>query len=295
MTRRPGSSHASDEELLQLADRECSPRRAAKLREHLAQCDPCQERMVALESTLAAFVSLHEGRIHDGQAPSSNLGGRAALKSRLAEARRSDPRPHSWLPTEILRRQLAAACLALLLVGGSLWAMRGLLLRPSASDELAIALPRRRLTPGATRAVRVEQLCSAQEPEGLPPLNATLEQQVFREYGLPVSSHHRYELDYLITPELGGATDVQNLWPEPYASTSWNAHVKDQLEDHLHDLVCAGKLPLATAQSEIAANWIEAYKRYFHTDVPLSGAASVAWAKTADDPREIEPGEVPAL
>ena len=27
-----------------------------------------------------------------------------------------------------------------------------------------------------------------------------------------------YELDYLITPELGGAPTVQNLWPQRYAS-----------------------------------------------------------------------------
>jgi len=38
-----------------------------------------------------------------------------------------------------------------------------------------------------------------------------------------------YEVDYLITPELGGATDIRNLWP--YGDTVWNAHVKDQLED----------------------------------------------------------------
>jgi hypothetical protein len=27
---------------------------------------------------------------------------------------------------------------------------------------------------------------------------------------------------------------------------------------------------LATAQHEIATNWIEAYKKYFHTDRPLA-------------------------
>ena len=30
----------------------------------------------------------------------------------------------------------------------------------------------------------------------------------------------------------------------------------------LHNLVCAGKLDLKTAQREIASNWIEAYQKY---------------------------------
>jgi hypothetical protein len=42
------------------------------------------------------------------------------------------------------------------------------------------------------------------------------------------------------------------------------------LEDHLRNLVCDGQLDLATAQREIATNWIEAYKKYFHTDRPLT-------------------------
>lgn len=45
--------------------------------------------------------------------------------------------------------------------------------------------------------------------------------------------------------------------------------MKDDLEDHLRDLVCEGQLDLATAQREIAGNWIEAYKKYFHTEIPL--------------------------
>jgi hypothetical protein len=36
--------------------------------------------------------------------------------------------------------------------------------------------------------------------------------------------------------------------------------VKDALEGKLHKLVCAGELDLKTAQSEIAPDWIEAYK-----------------------------------
>lgn len=59
------------------------------------------------------------------------------------------------------------------------------------------------------------------------------------------------ELDHLIPLELGGSSDVRNLWPEPPPSPN----PKDQVESQRHDLVCAAVwhprsayLPLAEAQ-----------------------------------------------
>jgi hypothetical protein len=46
--------------------------------------------------------------------------------------------------------------------------------------------------------------------------------------------------------------------------------VKDALENRLRDMVCDGSLDLTEAQVEISSNWIAAYKKYFHTDKPLS-------------------------
>jgi hypothetical protein len=57
---------------------------------------------------------------------------------------------------------------------------------------------------------------------------------------------------------------------------TWNAHVKDTLEEHLHEMVCAGKLDLSTAQRDIAMDWIAAYKKYFQTDRPLSERSDLA-------------------
>jgi hypothetical protein len=98
----------------------------------------------------------------------------------------------------------------------------------------------------------------------------SLRQEIFQEYGLVNASANDYEIDYLIAPGLGGAEDIRNLWPEPYTSATWNARIKDDLEEHLHQLVCAGKVDLSTAQRDIASDWIVAYKKYFHTDRPLS-------------------------
>ena len=77
-----------------------------------------------------------------------------------------------------------------------------------------------------------------------------------------------YEVDHLISLELGGSNSVRNLWPEPY-DIHWNAHVKDALENRLHSLVCDGTVSMETAQKAISTNWINAYKTYFHTDQPL--------------------------
>ena len=54
----------------------------------------------------------------------------------------------------------------------------------------------------------------------------------------------------------------------PYSAV-WNARVKDALEEHLHEMVCAGELTLPAAQRDISKDWIATYKRYFHTDRPV--------------------------
>ncbi|HEV7184429.1 MAG TPA: hypothetical protein VGN33_08015, partial [Leifsonia sp.] len=47
---------------------------------------------------------------------------------------------------------------------------------------------------------------------------------------------------------------------EPYAGAD-GARTKDKIENKLHDLVCSGQLPLATAQHAIATNWWAAFRR----------------------------------
>jgi hypothetical protein len=70
---------------------------------------------------------------------------------------------------------------------------------------------------------------------------------------------------------------------EPSTDSTWNAHVKDVMEEHLHKMVCAGKLDLATAQRDIATDWIAAYKRYFHTETPLSVRSALIQSEALAD------------
>ena len=62
--------------------------------------------------------------------------------------------------------------------------------------------------------------------------------------------------------ELGGSNQQRNLWPEPEGKSEKGYPRKDQLENHLHALVCAGQIRLTTAQHAIATNWATAYTHY---------------------------------
>lgn len=85
---------------------------------------------------------------------------------------------------------------------------------------------------------------------------------VCRVYGL---KPHCYgvdtnEIDHLISRELAGADDPENLWPQPYNQHP-GAHEKDAVENWLHKQVCAGNISLAEAQAEIATDWYAVYLR----------------------------------
>ena len=130
--------------------------------------------------------------------------------------------------------------------------------------------------------MRVEDICEGRLPARAP-IPATVRQAILRDYGVENLAPEEYELDYLITPELGGTGDRANLWPERYESPVWNAAVKDELERLLPRLVCRGQVDLATAQRDIAENWIAAYKNYFHTDRPIGTQARLGADDDNDD------------
>jgi hypothetical protein len=267
----PGDKkHLSDEELLLFSDQELAARPASRARAHVAECGTCRGRLNELETASAAFADLHERQIQAQESYSSSSKSRNLLKARLSKSSGQINKSRRSTFGSVIAQQLAGACLTLLIVVGGTWTVRDIVRARSNHDAAkadAVALPRRTLTPGSTRAVQIADLCSNQDLDNDPPVNPSLEQAVFKEYGVPASSRIDYELDYLITPSLGGADNIQNLWPQPY-STTWNARVKDQLENHLHELVCDGQVQLATAQNDIASDWIAAYKRYFNTDKP---------------------------
>jgi hypothetical protein len=95
----------------------------------------------------------------------------------------------------------------------------------------------------------------------------------YRLYGITSRAPGEYEVDHLISLELGGSNAIQNLWPESFLTQPLNAHVKDELENKLHSLVCDGKVPLEEAQKAIATNWVQAYETYIGNPPDLASEA----------------------
>jgi predicted anti-sigma-YlaC factor YlaD len=267
-------THLSDQEMLLAADGELATRRAAQVHAHLAACWSCRARMAEIEGTIADFARAH-GQSLDPQLPPI-AGPRALLRAQLAELA-SKREANSWrrllsLPWTARRAALMGAAVLIAAVAGILLVQLSTLHR-AGSIVAALergALPDSSLTPGATRRVTVGDVCSMAHEEVVSEVSDSLREEVLQKYGIVNARASDYEIDYLIAPGLGGVEDIHNLWPQPYTARTWNAHVKDALEERLHQMVCGGKLDLSTAQHDIATDWIAAYKKYFHTDRPLA-------------------------
>jgi hypothetical protein len=124
--------------------------------------------------------------------------------------------------------------------------------------------PDSKLTPGAVNpAATKEMICvpGYTSQPGVRNVPESLKKQVFAEYRID-STSDKFEIDHLISLELGGANDIKNLWPQSYTTTPYNAHIKDALENKLHKMICDGKIDIKKAQQEIARDWVAAYKKY---------------------------------
>jgi hypothetical protein len=261
--------HPPDPLLLQYADGELSGPRVVQIRRHLAACWDCRSRMSALESAISNLIQARHQSLDSKISPID--GPRALLKARLAAEAIEPHRASWWQFRDAFRVRTLAYAAALAIV--IFLAARAAYLRPR-YDQPVIShydamLPDRNLTPGAARPVSVADLCTATHDEVIRPVPATVQQAVFTEYGIRGVPAGNYEVDHLITPGLGGTDEIRNLWPEPRYDTAWNSFVKDDLEDYLHLRVCRGDLNLKAAQRDVSTDWIWAYKKYFHTEVPL--------------------------
>lgn len=246
---------------------ELSAREEARVQSHIAACGTCRARKQEIEAALGEFIRAHQSNF-DTQIPPAD-GPRALLKARMAQ--RVESQQPSWthwargFSWKLSWAILSAACV----LGAIAYFVSPRAAEKSREPALAVTVPDPALTPGAIVLISRGEVCQAAGANDKP-VPVALRRRVFGEYGIKGPEPGAYEVDYLITPALGGADDIRNLWPESNKATAWNAQVKDALEDHLREMVCEGRLDLATAQREMATNWIGAYKKYFHTDRPLT-------------------------
>jgi anti-sigma factor RsiW len=290
--------HPSGEELLMAIDGELSGRQFARVESHLASCWACRVRKQELETAIADFIPFQRTSLGDHIPPAD--GPRALLRARLRQLSDGDSRP-GWLhflgrspkgahmrnqaikevgdpsvgtldtapvlsePFKRLGWVTLAAALLIASVAPAVWHR---FVQRSAAQPVVVTVPNPAFTPGAKVLSSQPNVCRETRAKNKI-VPTSLQARVFAEYGIRTAGPGAYEVDYLITPALGGADDIHNLWPQSKKAGVWNAEVKDALEDRLHDMVCEGHLDLNVAQREIATNWIEAYKKYFHTDRPL--------------------------
>jgi len=208
--------HLRDEELLLLMDGEAGTRQA-EWSAQVAACERCGERRAQLEQAMANWVASR---------PPVAL---PAMEVPLANLRRGlESHSRRWL------RYAAAACVMAAVAGGVLWNTH---LRAPAGP-----LPDARLTPGAARALTRAEVCGLAEEDGERQAPVELARRVFRDYRIARPRARAYELDYLISPALGGAEEARNLWPRLYAAGVWNARVKEALEDELRAQACSSAL-----------------------------------------------------
>jgi hypothetical protein len=281
--------HPSERDLLLAVDREHTGLRQLRIDAHLQGCDTCRERLAGLQATCASVAEVYVSAAEADDRDPRRRARLAAALDRASEEWETSGAARlrgAWAASQPWARVAAVAALV---------AVTAIVLRsqiaPDADDRFVassyrVALPIAALTPGAVAPISTADLCAGARPSRR--VSADVRDRVLRDYGMHAVAETAYELDALITPELGGSTDRRNLWPQRYESPVWNARVKDELEELLPRLVCDGRVALAVAQREIATDWIAAYQKYFNTKVPLQAHLGPAGADDPDDDDELE-------
>ncbi len=260
--------HIPDDEILLALEGELREARTREVSGHLAHCWTCRARRDDFERGIGEFMELRKSAsaampVPSAEGPVARLSAQMALA--VSEQRSTNRSLGAWWRRHAMPAGVSIAMIAISALGLAFFL--------SAPMPVGGPLPDGRLTPGATRLISREQVCVAPADDGRHTAPLVLANQVFQRYRIVRPAPGTYEVDYLINPSLGGAEDVRNLWPQPYSAGEWSSRVKDALEDHLRRLVCEGRMDLATAQREIATDWIGAYRRHFRSSRPLAAHA----------------------
>ena len=108
-------------------------------------------------------------------------------------------------------------------------------------------------TPGYARSVR--------------DVPQSIKNKAYAGYGITRRLPGQYEVDHLVSLQLGGSNDLSNLWPEA-ASPKPGFHEKNRVENYLRDQVCKANITLKAAQVAIASNWVTVYNNMPNKNAP---------------------------
>jgi hypothetical protein len=83
---------------------------------------------------------------------------------------------------------------------------------------------------------------------------------IYKSYGIKYPQPAgAFEVDHFIPLSIGGSNDDKNLWPQPAAPVP-GFHEKDKVEFYLYNEICAGRIPIKTAQESIRSDWYKVYQ-----------------------------------
>ncbi|MEO9255908.1 MAG: HNH endonuclease signature motif containing protein [Tepidiformaceae bacterium] len=124
-----------------------------------------------------------------------------------------------------------------------------------------LVMPNRAISPGLASDATTAEVCVSGYATKARDVSTSTKTRVYAEYGIKSHAPGEYEIDHIIALQLGGSNDIRNLWPQP-AEPRPGFHEKDDLAVKLHELVCAGRVDLVTAQQAMAVDWYASYLKY---------------------------------
>lgn len=154
-------------------------------------------------------------------------------------------------------------------------------------------LPDSKLTPGAVLTTDSKLICEAGYVKEIKAVAPEITAAVYKSYGITTQNTSKYQLDFLVPLELGGASVARNLWPQSTKTSPLNAALKDKLDAKLHELACTGKVSFADAQQAVSQNWAAAYVKYLGP-LPKAANNSATTSSSSMGTAPLTNGECPA-
>ena len=152
----------------------------------------------------------------------------------------------------------AIAALLIVLVGGLAGACAST--PPPAAIGSAV-MPDPTLTPGGVASTDINEICTSGYARRSRDVSTGTKNAVYAEYHVATHRPGDYEVDHLVPLGIGGSNDIKNLWPQPTDPRPGRLE-KDDLEDELHKRICDRSVDVRTAQRDVAADWVAAYRKY---------------------------------
>lgn len=134
------------------------------------------------------------------------------------------------------------------------------------AEESPPIVPNDSLTPGLVADTDETKVCGFEYGQSYSKRHRQttreMKAEVYRSYGISRAGRS-FEVDHRVPLSLGGADDVQNLWPEA-GFTHPSFHDKDRLELYVWEAVCKRHaMSLSDGQAIFLGDWTVGYRQIF--------------------------------